>query len=174
MGTRYQGPEEQVRALDCYIKLLRAADSVTARLSPLLADAGLTTSQFGTLEALLHLGPMSQKELGRKLLKSGGNMTMVLDNLERRGLVRRERGPGDRRICTIHLTPEGEALIRDLFPHHAAAIAAEMGALGLEEQAELGRLCKKLGVGCRAPEPGDGPPSTQPPAPDAQSPTASG
>lgn len=147
MGTRHRGPEAEVRALNTYIKLLRAADSVTARLQPRLSEAGLTTSQFGTLESLLHLGPMSQKELGRKLLKSGGNMTMVLDNLERRGLIRRERGPCDRRVCTIHLTPEGEALIREIFPDHARAIASQFSVLTPDEQEELGRLCRKLGLG---------------------------
>src|SRR5688500_14117347 len=147
MGSRHQGPEEEVRALDAYIKLMRAADSVTARLSPLLGSAGLTMSQFGSLETLYHLGPMNQKELGTRLLKSGGNMTMVLDNLERRGLVRRERTPEDRRVCTVSLTAEGEALIRDLFPHHAAAITAELSVLSPKEQTELGRLCRKLGLG---------------------------
>ena len=146
MGSRHQGPEEEVRALDAYIKLMRAADSMTARLSSLLARAGLTMTQFGSLETLYHLGPMNQKELGAKLLKSGGNMTMVLDNLERRGLVRRERTPEDRRVCTVTLTAAGEALIRDLFPQHAAAITAELSVLSPEEQTELGRLCRKLGL----------------------------
>ena len=146
MPTRYAGPEREVRALNAFIKLLRAADSVTGRLNQHLTEAGLTMSQFGTLEALLHLGPLCQKELGEKLLKSSGNVTMVVDNLERRGLVRRERDTQDRRYVTVHLTEAGEKLIRELFPRHAAAIAAEMGALSAEEQDELGRLCRKLGL----------------------------
>lgn len=48
----------EVAALDAYIKLMRAADSVTARLEPVMGSAGLTVGQFGTLEALLHLGPL--------------------------------------------------------------------------------------------------------------------
>lgn len=151
MGTRYRGSRAEVRALDAYIKLMRAADSVTARLAPRLAQAELTFSQFGVMEALFHLGPMSQKELARKLLKSGGNITMVVDNLERRDLVRRERGPEDRRVCTVHLTEAGEKLIRELFPGHASAIAAELSVLSPEEQEELARLCRKLGLGCSAP-----------------------
>ena len=46
----------EVAALDVYIKLMRVADSVTARLEPVMASAGLTVGQVGTLEALLHLG----------------------------------------------------------------------------------------------------------------------
>ena len=60
-----------------------------ARLDPLMRDADLTVGQFGTLEALLHLGPLCRRDLGRKLLRSGGNITVVVGNLARRGLVRR-------------------------------------------------------------------------------------
>ncbi len=47
---------------------------------------GLTESQFGVLDSLFHLGPMKQKEIGKKILKSGGNITMVINNLEKRGI----------------------------------------------------------------------------------------
>src|SRR5262245_17075490 len=129
MPTRHEGSEEEVRALNAFIKLVRATESVGARLSPLLAEAGLTTSQFGALEALLHLGPLYQCDLAAKLLKSSGNMTMVVDNLEKRGLVRRERCGNDRRFITIHLTDQGRRLIRKIFPRHVEAIVREMSVL---------------------------------------------
>src|SRR5690242_14958493 len=151
MGTRHRGSPEEVRALNALIKLARAADSVTARLGGTLAEAGLTESQFGTLEALYHLGPLHQRELGAKLLRSSGNVTMVVDNLEKRGLVRRERGVEDRRFVTVHLTDAGRRLIARLFPRHAARIVAEMSALTPAEQDELGRLCRKLGRAEREP-----------------------
>jgi len=147
MPNRHTGPPREVLALDAYVKLVRAAESVTRRLQARLTEAGLTTSQFGALEALWHLGPLCQRELGEKLLKSGGNITMVVGNLERRGLVERRRDPRDRRVARVHLTPEGEALIRGLFPEHAAAVAEQFGALAPAEQEELGRLCRKLGLG---------------------------
>jgi MarR family 2-MHQ and catechol resistance regulon transcriptional repressor len=146
MPSHHRGSEAEVRALDAYVKLVRAAESVTARVSPGVEAAGLSGSQFGALEALLHLGPLHQRELGRKLLKSSGNITMVVDNLEKRGFVRRERGREDRRFITVHLTEEGERLIRDFFPCHAAAITREMSVLTPAEQKELGRLCRKLGL----------------------------
>lgn len=147
MPSHHRGNDAEVRALDTYVKLVRAAESVTARVSPGVEAAGLTMSQFGALEALLHLGPLYQRQLGEKLLKSGGNITMVVDNLEKRGLVRRERGREDRRFISVHLTGEGERLIRGFFPTHAAAITREMSVLTPAEQAELGRLCRKLGRG---------------------------
>ena len=64
MPTHYRGSAQERAALDAYIKLMRAADSVTARLDPLMRAADLTVGQFGALEALLHLGPLCQRDLG--------------------------------------------------------------------------------------------------------------
>ncbi|MDF1555719.1 MAG: MarR family transcriptional regulator [Deferrisomatales bacterium] len=147
MGTHYQGSRGERTALDAFIKLTRAAESVGARAHATLKDRGLTVSQFGVLEALYHLGSLCQKELAGKLLKSGGNLTTVVDNLESRGLVKRQRRPGDRRFVIVQLTPAGRERITGLFPDHATRIAAEMAALTIEEQEQLGRLCRKLGLG---------------------------
>jgi MarR family transcriptional regulator, 2-MHQ and catechol-resistance regulon repressor len=145
MGTRYQGRPPEVRALNAYIKLTRATASVGARLGHRLAAAGLTPTQLGVLEALLHLGPLPQRVLGQKLLTSGSNVTMVIDNLERRGLVRRQRGVDDRRQVTVHLTADGRRFIGKVFPDHVADIVEEFSVLTPAEQDELGRLAKRLG-----------------------------
>jgi len=144
--TSYKGPKEEVRALSAYVKLMRATEAVTARIHRHLAEAELTVSQFGVLEAVYHLGPLSQAELAKKILKSSGNITMVIDNLEKRGLVKRERNAEDRRLYSIRLTPEGKRLIADVFPRHAAKIMGEMGALTKTELETLGNLCRKLGL----------------------------
>lgn len=156
MGTAYKGSQAEVCALDTYIKLMRAADSLSNALTPTMKEVGLTPSQFGVLEALMHLGPMCQREIGRKLLTSGGNVTMVVDNLEKRTLVRRERGEQDRRYITVHLTPEGRRLIEETFPRHVACMVRRMQVLTLDEQGELGRLCRKLGRHCLAIGSGEG------------------
>jgi MarR family 2-MHQ and catechol resistance regulon transcriptional repressor len=134
-------------ALKTYIKLMRAAESVTARIHKQLSEKGLTISQFGILEALYHLGPMSQRDVGNKILKSSGNITMVIDNLEKRKLVKRTKNKTDRRSFTINLTESGQRFIREFFPSHATRIVKEMNILNTAEQQQLGRLCKKLGLG---------------------------
>ena len=145
MGTRYGGTEDEARALDAYIKLMRAADSVTTRIHRHLSAVNLTISQFGVLEAIFHLGSLSQRDLAEKLLKSGGNMTMVIDNLEKRQLVKRERSVEDRRFVSVCLTEEGRQLISDIFPQHVEAVVEEMKILTASEQEELGHLCLRLG-----------------------------
>ena len=145
MGTHHRGTDEEIRALDAFIKLSRASDTLGQHAQQSYAETGLTASQFGTLETLYHLGPMCQSEIGKKILRSSGNITLVIDNLEKRGLVRREREEGDRRRVSVQLTPEGRKLIARVFPSHAAAITAALSALAPDEQEELARLCKKLG-----------------------------
>jgi MarR family transcriptional regulator, 2-MHQ and catechol-resistance regulon repressor len=147
MPTHYRGDPRTVLALDTFIKFTRAANALETRLVRRGNMQDLTISQFGVLETLHHLGPLCQGTISAKLLRSTGNITLVLDNLEKRGLVERKRETSDRRQVTISLTPSGEALIKAIFPRQAAAIAYEFDALSPEEQAEFGRLCKKLGMG---------------------------
>jgi MarR family transcriptional regulator, 2-MHQ and catechol-resistance regulon repressor len=146
MRREHQGNEKEVIALSTYVKLVRAVESITSRIHKHLASAGLTLSQFAVLEALYHLGPLYQREIGQKLLRSSGNITMVIDNLEKRGYVKRERKQEDRRFMMVRLTDEGSENIRRVFPPHAAVIAREMSILSASEQKTLAQLCKKLGL----------------------------
>jgi MarR family transcriptional regulator, 2-MHQ and catechol-resistance regulon repressor len=146
MPTKYKGTPSQVLALDTFIKLNRAVNSFNSRLNQHGTQGNLSPSQFAVMEALLHLGPMCQTDLSQKLLLSTGNITMVIDNLVRHGLVTRERNTDDRRFITISLTPAGKTLISSIFPSHVNAIAEEMSVLNEREQRQLGALCKKLGM----------------------------
>ena len=146
MQAPYRGNKKEARALRTYVKLMRAAESVTTRTHRHLSTNGLTISQFAVLEALYQLGPLSQKEIGEKILRSSGNITMVIDNLEKNGLVKRRRNETDRRFFIVHLTDKGYRLINTIFPPHAAIIAKDLAVLTVAEQDALGRLCKKLGL----------------------------
>ncbi len=143
----FSDPALSVPALSVYVKLHRAVASIDAQLAPRIAAAGLTPTQFGVLEALLHKGTLTQAALGRKVLSSPGNMTDVIDKLAARGLVRRGRAPGDRRAVRVSLTEAGQALIGGLFPDHAAAMARAMRALSASELETLGGLLRRLGLG---------------------------
>jgi MarR family transcriptional regulator, 2-MHQ and catechol-resistance regulon repressor len=154
MPTHYKGQPEVERALSAFINFVRAGDSVMARLNNQIEMGGLTHGQFSVMEALFHLGPLNQCDLARKLLRSGGNLTVVIDNLEKHGLVRRERQEQDRRMVIVRLTPQGRRLIAGIFPQHAKAITAEMSRLSPEEQETLRVLCRKLGTASSTAAPG--------------------
>jgi len=132
--------------LKTYLKLTRAADSVRSRVFTSLAKFNLSEGQINVLEALMNLGPLTQKQLGSKLLKSGGNITMVIDNLERQDFVTRKRGKPDRRFFTIHLTARGDAKINEIFPDLCKAVSEEMKILSNKDLAELQRLTKAVGL----------------------------
>ncbi len=145
MGSLYKGSKPEARALSAIINLVRAGESVMGRLNGQFASLAITQSQFSVLDAIFHLGPLSQRELGEKIFRTSGNVTMVVDNLERGGMVRRERDMADRRRVAVRLTAKGKKTIRELLPRRVAAIRDEMAALTAAEQIELRRLCRKLG-----------------------------
>ena len=150
MPTHFTGSRAEKRTLDTFIKLTRCTNSLLTRLAGRNTIGDLTYSQFAVLEALYHLGPLTQGEVSHKVLKSGSNMTTVIDNLERDGLVRRERDADDRRVIHVHLTEAGSKKVEEVFPAHVAALVEEFGALSAAEQETLGELCKKLGMGRRS------------------------
>jgi MarR family 2-MHQ and catechol resistance regulon transcriptional repressor len=147
MPTHFIGSRAEMCTLDTFIKLTRCANSILSRLSERNTVGDLTPSQFAVLEALYHLGPMTQGEVSMKVLKSGSNMTTVIDNLERDGLVRRERDAKDRRVIHVHLTEAGTSKLEAVLPRHVTALVEEFSVLSASEQETLGELCKKLGKG---------------------------
>ena len=147
MPTHFTGSRAETRTLDTFIKLTRCTNSILARLSERNTLGDLTPSQFAVLEALYHLGSMTQGQVSLKVLKSGSNITTVIDNLERIGLVRRERDADDRRVIHVHLTEAGTGRLEAALPGHVAALVEEFSLLSETEQETLGMLCKKLGRG---------------------------
>jgi MarR family 2-MHQ and catechol resistance regulon transcriptional repressor len=147
MGTKWEGTAEEILALDTYIKFVRSFDAMKGRIEGQHTTGDLSGSQFGTLEMLYHLGPLTQKDIGQKLLISKSNVVTVIDKLEERGFVRRQRCQEDRRHVFVHLTENGRQEIEVILPIHVGAITEEMNRLSPQEQQEFGRLCRKLGRG---------------------------
>ncbi|MEO8336755.1 MAG: MarR family transcriptional regulator [bacterium] len=151
MPTRYNGTPSEILALNTLIKLNRSVNALQAHLIPLIQkDFGITESQFAVLEALYHLGPLSQGQLCQKILRSGSNLTTVVDNLERNSLVRRDRDEEDRRVQIVTLTEQGRVIIAAALPEHVERVTKTFEILTEDEQKELGRICRKLGKGVTA------------------------
>lgn len=148
MGTHYQGTEKEQRALDAYIKIMRAANSMNHRHLAIIQQHGLTPSQFAVMEALMHLGTLCQSTISQKVLLSTGNLTTVIDNLEKHGWVERVRDQKDRRMVMISLTSAGMTVIEPAFQSNLQLIVEEFDILSGAEQDELSRLCKILGKQC--------------------------
>jgi len=147
MSKGSKGRSRRERALNAYVKLARAANSAMAYARVGLEDADLTLSQFAVLEALYHIGPLNLGDLARRILTSSGNLTLVVDNLEKRGLAKRGQQGKDKRFVLASITPTGRKLMAKMFPQHSRRIVEIMARLTPAEQDQLGRLCRKLGTG---------------------------
>jgi MarR family 2-MHQ and catechol resistance regulon transcriptional repressor len=147
MKTTKQYGRKADTALSMWVKLARAYAVFQHRSDDDIRSYGLTTPQFGVLETLGHLGQMLTGELSRKRLVSGGNVTVVVDNLIKQGLVERKVCAEDRRQIYVQLTAKGRRLFEKIFPKHVEFVQSLAGVLSEDEQQELGRLLKKLGLG---------------------------
>lgn len=158
MGTKYRGTKAEILALDTFIKLRRAVNSVDAVIGVVdeRSPRMMSETRFGMLEALYHLGPLCQQELGEKILTSKANVTMIVDKLSAQGLVRRTAHPENRRMVLVELTDAGAAFVKESLPDRVDRIRLAFDHLDSDERKELGRLCKKLGLGISRATTGDG------------------
>ncbi len=134
-------------ALSTWVKLARAYTSFNKKSTESIREFGLTQPQFAVVEVLGHLGPLKVGEICDKMLASGGNMTLVLDNVEKLGFVERTHSKEDRRAILVQLTAKGKQLFDEVFVGHAEQITKFMSVLSADEQKTLGDLLKKLGIG---------------------------
>ncbi|MFQ6609421.1 MAG: MarR family winged helix-turn-helix transcriptional regulator [Fidelibacterota bacterium] len=148
MGTKFQGSESEIRALNAWIKMKRASNSIQTYINRSLENSGVTITQFGTMEILFHLGPLPQKSISKKMLCSPGNITLVIDNLEKAGFVERKGNPNDRRYHLIHLTKPGEKHLKGLLKNHVENIHTAFSILSDDDQLKFSSFCEKLGKYC--------------------------
>ncbi|HRI45750.1 MAG TPA: MarR family transcriptional regulator [Ignavibacteriaceae bacterium] len=145
MKTTKKYGEQIDLALSMWVKLVRAHSVFAKKSLDDIRRYGLTEPQFGALECLGHLGPMTIGNLCSKQLVSGGNMTLVVDNLEKEGLVERVHSKEDRRTIIVQLTSKGEQRFNEIFLQHAEIIKDLTSVLTNDEQVQLSGLLKKLG-----------------------------
>ncbi len=138
--------EDTRRALRLFVTLMRCTNAVGDVARYDIARNDLSVSEFAVLELLYHKGPTPLGAVAAQVLLTSGSMTYVIDQLEKQGLVTRVACPKDRRRLHAALTDAGQAKIASIFPGHAAGITQAMSILSSDEQDELARLLKKLGL----------------------------
>lgn len=130
--------------LKALIALSRCTHDVHKREYKTIKEGGLTVSQFAVLEILYHKGDLRVSEIIDKILATGGNMTVVIDNLVKRNFVKRCTDVDDRRVNLISITEDGRKLISEIFPKHLENINEIFNILTSEEKKSLISLLKKL------------------------------
>ncbi|MEY8463020.1 MarR family winged helix-turn-helix transcriptional regulator [Streptococcus merionis] len=135
---------EHRSALNSIIALRRTMHTVNLLESPLIKQHGITLTQFGVLEILYNKGDMRIQDLIEKMLTTSGNMTVVIKNMIRDGLITREPNPNDKRACLISITDKGQEFIEQILPDHYRNIGNIFNVLTEEEQVVLVSLLKKF------------------------------
>ncbi len=130
--------------LKALIALSRCTQHVHKLEYKTIKEGGLTVSQFAVLEVLYHKGDLRISEILEKILATGGNMTVVIDNLAKENLVMRTIDPSDKRVNLIRITDKGRDLISGIFPSHEQNINNIFGTLTEDEKKQLITLLKKL------------------------------
>ncbi|MGG6313628.1 MarR family winged helix-turn-helix transcriptional regulator [Paenibacillus macerans] len=132
-------------ALHLFIVLSRASEWVHAHSDRAIRKYGLTRTEFGVLELLYHKGRQPIQQIGNKVLMSSGNITYIVDKLEKKRFVTRQTCAEDRRLVYAEITEQGKQFIEEVFPQHTEVIERAVGGLSPEEREIAAMLLKKLG-----------------------------
>lgn len=132
------------RSSHAFAALRRAQRSIERAERESIRETGLTLAQFDVLAGLYVHGEQRICTLTSMLLSTPGNMTVVLRNLERDGLLVRRRDDRDARVFVVGLTERGRELAERVIPEHAASIDELFSVLSPEEEDSLIRILGKL------------------------------
>jgi DNA-binding MarR family transcriptional regulator len=99
-----------------FIGLLKTADALGQEAEQLVRSANLTGTQYNVLRILRGAGPegLACRGIGERLISRDPDITRLLDRMERRGLITRERQNDDRRVVKTRITPQGLELLKPL------------------------------------------------------------
>jgi DNA-binding MarR family transcriptional regulator len=127
-----------------WVAVARACHVLERALTVRLAPIGLNPAQLDVLMNLYRHPGMSQHDLARRLLVGRSNITMLLPQLEKRGLLRRQGDEKDKRILRLTLTEAGEELLMRALKIHMALIEAAMSQSTPEEGDLIGDHMRKV------------------------------
>lgn len=134
--------------LRAHIELSRSLTKIRSKETVWLANQGLTLPQFAILESLYHLGRLNVGQITQLILSTPGNMTVVVKNLQAKGLIKTVASQEDRRIKMLDITEEGSAIMHSIFKEHVENLTRWYNkALSEEEIQTLSRLLRKLEKG---------------------------
>lgn len=140
-----QHTEHEDTSLYLLVVLARAYNSVMAHSNRSIQSHGLNSTEFGVLDVLYHKGALPLQKIGEKVLISSGNITYVVDKLQKKNLLVRRASSEDRRVIYAELTEEGTRLFEHIFPEHIQRIKDAVGGLDEEEKRQVSALLRKLG-----------------------------
>jgi len=137
---------EDHRALRIWLRLLTCTQLIERRVRSRLRERfGTTLPRFDLMSQLeRHPGGLKMNELSRLLMVTGGNVTAIVDQLEKEGLVERVDEPADRRAFRIQLTRAGQKTFAEMARAHEEWVVELLAGMSRREQDDLLRLLAKV------------------------------
>lgn len=137
----FDSPEQEA-----FLNLWRTYDCLKALEEELFANHQLSAQQYNALRLLRSVWPASMQTLalGKRLISRSPDTTRMLDRLEQRGLIVRERRNENRRVVEIAITKQGLRLLDEMSEDVRAMHRRQLGHLSLVEQQELIALLKRI------------------------------
>lgn len=145
MNQQKRDTHEEDISLKAFVVLSRAFQSIRKRVEEDIKDLGLNPTEFAVLELIYNKGDQPIQKIGEKVLIASSSITYVVDQLEKKKLIKRKSCPNDRRVTHATITPEGTDLMDTVFPQHRATMNEIFGGLDSEEKENLIEQLKKLG-----------------------------
>jgi len=141
--------ETSFREVMLWVRLAMTFNVLYHEIKTELSKEKLTVPQLDIISCLDRSKGLPLSELAERLLVTGGNITGIIDRLERDGYVYRERDKKDRRVVRALLTDKGFDLYKSFLPRYKEVMRKINSVLTTEERQQLQRLLKKLGQGIK-------------------------
>jgi DNA-binding MarR family transcriptional regulator len=137
---RFESPVQEAM-----LNLMVAAEHLRERMDRLCAEFDLSPSQYNVLR-ILRGAPEGHPrcEIARRMIDRAPDVTRLVDRLERRGLVERDRSAADRRLSLTRITPAGLALLERMRPRLDEEHRHLAERISHADQRELSRLCEQI------------------------------
>jgi DNA-binding MarR family transcriptional regulator len=130
---------------EALLNLLVAADYLRDQMDRLCAEFGITPGQYNVLRILKGAPEGHPRcDIARRMIERAPDVTRLVDRLEKRGLVERDRSAADRRLSLTRITPEGVALLARMEPRLAEHEKHLAERLSLRDRRELSRICEGI------------------------------
>ena len=138
----FRAHADQHASLRLWLRLLSCTTRVEDKIRQKLRESfDITLPRFDLMAQLeRHPDGLSRGELSRRMMGTGGNITTIVDQLEKEKLVLREVGANDRRSFTVKLTQAGKDAFTDMAIAHEAWVADMFEGLSVDQQSQLHTL----------------------------------
>ncbi|OEK42728.1 MarR family transcriptional regulator [Staphylococcus saprophyticus] len=131
-------------SLNTFVGLNRTLDHLMKIVKTDVQLYGLNVTEFAVMELLYNKGDQPIQRIGNRVLIASSSITYVVDKLEEKGCVVRQRNEKDKRVTNASLTDKGRSMMDEIFPDHASTLESTFSVLTDEEITVLQTALKKL------------------------------